>query len=217
MKRVACLYRVSTKKQVSDEDDIPMQKQACTEFALHNGWVIVKEYLEKGISGYKVSANDRDVLQDIKTAAEHKEFDVLLVFMFDRLGRREDETPFVVEWFCQQGIEVWSVKEGQQSCDDHTDKLLNYIRFWQANGESVKTSERVKTRMRQMVEEGKYTGGPVPYGYKLIDTGHISRKGRAIRKLVVDEEKSEIVKMVFDKTAYDGTGPYCMASWLNKK
>lgn len=24
--------------------------------------------------------------------------------MFDRLGRREDETPFVVQWFVQQGI-----------------------------------------------------------------------------------------------------------------
>ena len=46
-----------------------------------------------------------------------KEFDVLLVFMFDRLGRREDETPFVVQWFVQQGIEVWSTREGEQRFD----------------------------------------------------------------------------------------------------
>ncbi|MGN0182017.1 MAG: recombinase family protein [Candidatus Ornithomonoglobus sp.] len=113
--RVGCLYRVSTKKQVSDKDDIPMQKQACTEFAESKGWIITKEFLEKGVSGYKLTSNERDVLQDLKESALRREFDVLLVFMFDRLGRRDDETPFIVEWFDKQGIEVWSVKEGQQT------------------------------------------------------------------------------------------------------
>ena len=53
-KQVYCLYRVSTKKQVED-NDIPMQKQACRKFAEQMGWNIVKEYSEKGVSGFKVS------------------------------------------------------------------------------------------------------------------------------------------------------------------
>ena len=109
IKKVYCLYRVSTKKQVDKlQDDIPMQKIACHEFAEKQGWLIEKEFLEKGVSGFKVSANDRDAIQDLKEAALNKEFNVLLVYMFDRLGRRDDETPFVVEWFAKQGIEVWS-------------------------------------------------------------------------------------------------------------
>lgn len=152
MKKVYCLYRVSTKKQVDKaKDDIPMQKIACTEFAERNNWVITKEFYEKGISGFKVSAEDRDAIQDLKEAALNHEFDVLLVYMFDRLGRRDDETPFVVEWFVKQGIEVWSSQEGQQRFENQTDKLLNYIRYWQANGESVKTSMRLKTRMSQLI------------------------------------------------------------------
>lgn len=47
MKRVYCLYRVSTKGQV-DKDDIPMQKTSCREFAERNGWTILKEFQEKG-------------------------------------------------------------------------------------------------------------------------------------------------------------------------
>lgn len=47
MKRVYCLYRVSTKGQV-DKDDIPMQKTSCREFAEHNGWTILKEFQENG-------------------------------------------------------------------------------------------------------------------------------------------------------------------------
>lgn len=132
MKHVYCLYRVSTLKQI-EGNDIPMQKQACRESVSKKpDWGIRKEFIEKGVSGFKTSAKDRDVIQDLQKATIAKEFDVLLVFMFDRIGRREDETPFVVEWFVQNGIEVWSVEEGQQRFDCHVDKLLNYIHYWQA-------------------------------------------------------------------------------------
>ncbi|MBR3998233.1 MAG: recombinase family protein, partial [Clostridia bacterium] len=94
MKRVYTLYRVSTAKQVDvTKDDIPMQRIACHEFADHQqGWEILREFEEKGISGFKVSAEKRDAIQDLKEAALAREFDVLLVFMFDRLGRIENET-----------------------------------------------------------------------------------------------------------------------------
>ncbi len=59
----------------------------------------------------------------------------------DAISDIYNETPFVVQWFVQQGIEVWSTREGEQRFDTHMDKLLNYIRFWQASGESEKTSK----------------------------------------------------------------------------
>ena len=125
-----------------DHDDIPMQRLACREYvSSREDWEIVDEISKKGVSGYKVSTNDRDAIMEIKKRASKRQFDVLLVFMFDRLGRREDETPFVVQWFVQQGVEVWSTREGEQRFDTHVDKLLNYIRFWQASGESEKTAD----------------------------------------------------------------------------
>ena len=180
MKRVNCLYRVSTKKQLGtsdEENDIPMQRTACHEFSDRNKWTITNEYYEKGVSGFKVSANKRDSIQDLKAAAEKKEFDVLLVYMFDRIGRIDDETPLVVEWFVQHGIEVWSVKEGEQRFDNHVDKLTNYIRFWQANGESRKTSMRVKDCLNQLTEKGVYTGGVTPFGYKTVPSGRFNKRG----------------------------------------
>ncbi len=216
MKRVYCLYRVSTKGQV-DKDDIPMQKTSCRAFAERNGWNIVKEFQEKGVSGFKVSASDRDAIQDLKTAAEKKEFDVLLVFMFDRIGRIDDETPFVVEWFIKHGIEVWSVNEGEQRMDSHVDKLMNYIRFWQANGESQKTSTRVKTRLNQMTMEGQFMGGVAPFGYKLIKSGTFNKKGRELMEVIVDDTEEEIVRMIFDMTVKEGYGSYRMSAFLNKQ
>lgn len=52
MKRVYCLYRVSTEHQV-DKNDIPMQRQACHEFTQKKGWSIEKEFYEKGILASK--------------------------------------------------------------------------------------------------------------------------------------------------------------------
>ena len=89
--RVCCLYRVSTTKQVDHDDqnqaDIPVQRKACREFAERIGWTIVYEEQENGVSGFKVSANDRDKIQLIKEYAEQGKFDILLVFMFDRIVR----------------------------------------------------------------------------------------------------------------------------------
>lgn len=135
-----------------------MQRQACHEFAAERQWEIVKEFYEKGISGFKTPTQDRKVLQQIKKDAGLRKFDILLVFMFDRLGRRDAETPFFVEDIAMHVVEIWSVKEGQQRFESHADKLINYIRYWQASGESLKTSARIKTRMRQLTEAGLYCG-----------------------------------------------------------
>lgn len=219
MKRVYCLYRVSTKKQVDkNKNDIPMQRDACWEFAeRQSGWKIEKEYEEKGISGYKTSASDRDAIQKLKEAALKGEFDILLVFMFDRIGRIDDETPFVVEWFVKHGIEVWSTQEGQQRFENHTDKLLNYIRFWQASGESEKTSIRIRTRIQQMDAAGLYTGGPVKFGYHLVDSGMVNKKGYPIKKLAIDDVESDVVNMMDDLTIHKGYGSWRLAQYLNEQ
>ena len=217
MKRVVCLYRVSTVGQV-DHDDIPMQRIACRDYAAtHPDWEIVDEISEKGVSGYKVAANDRDAIVEIKKKAIKGEFDVLLVFMFDRLGRREDETPFVVQWFVQQGIEVWSTREGQQRFDTHVDKLLNYIRFWQASGESEKTSIRVRTKHLQMIEDGQYRGGYLPYGYKLVHKGRTNKKNQPVRDLVIDEDEAVIVREIFHLLIEEGYGTNRVANYLNER
>lgn len=216
-KRVACLYRVSTKMQV-EKDDIPMQKIACKEFISRMpGWILVKEYSEKGVSGYKKKAADRDVLQQVRTDASNKMFDILLVFMFDRLGRREDETPFIVEWFVAQGIEVWSTREGQQKFDNRADKLINYIRYWQAGGESEKTSIRVKERQTQLAKEGIYMSGIPPYGYTLVRSGIFTKHGKERKILQIDPKEAEIVKLIYSLSLEMGYGGLRISKYLNER
>ena len=213
-KRVECLYRVSTVGQV-EKNDIPMQRQYCQEFVSgHPDWEITKELYEKGVSGFKKSAKERDAIQELQEDAIQSKFDILLVFMFDRLGRRDDETPFIVEWFVKNGIEVWSAVEGQQRFDTHVDKLLNYIRYWQASGESIKTSVRVRTRMEQLTEEGLFTGGSVPYGYRLVKTGRTNKRNKEVFDIELDEAAAEIIRLIFYKYVHEGYGAQRLCKYL---
>ena len=217
--RVCCLYRVSTDKQVdydnNHEADIPMQRKACHRFAEKMGWQIVHEEQEDGVSGHKVRAENRDKIQTIKELARKGKFDILLVFMFDRIGRIADETPFVVEWFVKNGIQVWSTQEGEQRFDNHIDKLLNYIRFWQADGESEKTSIRTKTSLGQMVEEGHYKGGTAPVGYELVKSGRFNKRKHELYDLKVKEDDAKIVRLIFEKYVNEGYGVQKIANYLN--
>jgi len=219
-KRVCCLYRVSTDKQVdydsNHEADIPMQRKACHKFSEQMGWNIVHEEQEDGISGHKVRAENRDKIQIIKELARKKQFDILLVFMFDRIGRIADETPFVVEWFVKNGIEVWSTQEGEQRFDNHIDKLLNYIRFWQADGESEKTSIRTKTSLGQMVEEGHFKGGIAAFGYDLVKSGRVNKKKHELYDLQINEDEASVVRIIFDRYTNYGYGTQRIATWLNE-
>ena len=214
--RAALSYRVSTKGQV-DHDDIPMQKIACRKFAQEHGWRVVLEKAEKGISGSKVSASKRDVIQELRSEAGKGNFDILLVYMFDRLGRIESETPFVLEWFVQHGIQMWSTHEGQQRIESHGDKLMNYIRFWQAAGESEKTSMRTRDRIRQIVSSGHFAGGFVPYGYRAINKGRVNKRDQPVKDLEINPDEAEWVREVFMKVAEEGASGYAMAQMLNQR
>ncbi len=219
--RVCCLYRVSTTKQVDHDElnqaDIPVQRKACHEFADRMGWDIVLEEQEAGVSGFKVSVNDRDKIQLIKEYAEKGKFDILLVFMFDRLGRRAEETPFVVEWFVKNGIHVWSVNEGEQRIDSHVDRLTNYIRFWQADGESQKTSMRTKAALGQMVREGRFRGGVAPFGYRLVPSGVLNKRKHEVMKLEINEAEAKVIRMMFDLCIGSGFGRFKIANFLNEQ
>lgn len=224
--RTIILYRVSTKGQLykrqafdKSQDEIPMQKEACRKFLKTKpNWVLIDEVYEKGVSGSKVSANDRDKIQDLKERALRKEFDVLLVWKFDRLGRIESETPQLLRWFVvEAGIQMWSVKEGQRVFETSADTLVNYITFWQADTESKNTAMRIKQRMEQLKAQGLYTGGPIPLGFKAEYRGRVSKKGYPIPDLIPDEAFGEIVReRIFYSVFKMGYGAYIIERELRE-
>lgn len=213
-KRVRTLLRVSSKQQLHD-DDIPVQRaEAKAYIAKRLDWEFDKEYIEKAVSAYKNGVADREVLQEILEAAKRNEFEVLLTYMSDRIGRQEEYSTYVAT-LNTLGIEVWTIKDGQLKTEDHIDKLLNYIRFWQNAGESKKTSMRVRDTQRELIKKGKFVGGKAPFGYQLVHSGEISNHGRLLKKPIIVEEKAEIVRKIYSLAVYQGMGYVKIAKALN--
>ena len=215
--RVASLSRVSTLIQGDkDKADIPMQKFAIREFiSTHEHWKLVREYVEVGVSGFSKKASERDVIQDILLSAYKKYFDVLVVFMFDRIGRIPDETPQVVKQIAGSGVEIWSVKEGQMEFNNHTDVLKNFLTYWVAGGESIKISMRVTEAHEQMARAGLFHGGEAGFGYDKIKSGVTNKKGKELLVPVINPENSAIVKLIYDLVYYSDLGQEKIAKALN--
>lgn len=215
-KKVRTLLRVSSKQQLHD-DDIPIQRGELQEYIdKQDGWVLDKEYMERAVSGYKNSLSERDVLQEIMEDAKNHEFDVLLAYMSDRIGRKDEYTVYVAT-LNNLGIEVWTVRDGQLKTEDHIDKLLNYIRFWQNEGESKKTGARVKDSLKELVKSGRFVGGKAPFGYELVNSGVISNKGRMLKTLQIVEKDAEVVRKIFKYAVYQGMGYLKIANALNEE
>lgn len=215
-KKVRTLLRVSSKQQLHD-DDIPIQRAEAEQYIANRpDWIFDKEYIEKAVSAYKNNVEEREVLQEILSDARNHEFDVLLTYMSDRIGRQE-EYSFYVATLNQLGIEVWTIKDGQLKTEEHIDKLLNYIRFWQNEGESKKTSMRVRDTQKELVKAGKFVGGKAPYGYQLIPSGMVSNHGRLLKKLEIVEEKAQVVRQIYSLAIHQGMGYEKIAKELNNQ
>ena len=91
---------------------------------------------------------------------------------------------------------------------------MNYIRYWQASGESIKTSIRTRTRIEQLTEEGHYTGGTVAFGYKRVKKGRVNKKNQEVCELEINEEEAEIVRLIFQKYVYEGYGVKRICNYL---
>lgn len=199
MKSVWAYYRVSTKSQVLHHD-VTLQKKACSKFVLQKpDWQMCREIEDLAFSGL----DERVGLQRIRWGAKSGRFDVLLVFMLDRLGRNPDEMKNLINELHSQGIEVWSVVEGVvESYSAQEEKY--YI---QSKEEVEKTSQRVKRRFQQLNEEGIFTGGTAPFGYSIACTDS---------RLTINKEEAEIIKLIFKMASEQGNGCSRIAQELNE-
>lgn len=91
---------------------------------------------------------------------------------------------------------------------------MNYIRYWQASGESLKTSIRTKTRLGQIAQEGRFRGGSAPYGYRLVKKGRVGKKNRELYDIEINPDEAIGVKEMFDLADHYGYGGRRISSEL---
>ena len=189
IKRVRTLLRVSSHQQLEADGDLKLQRQIVSDYVdQHEDWESDgKEYFEGGISAYKNSAEDRAALQEAYKDAENKEYDVLVIYKDDRLGRQMLSTMQYIMALKVLGVDVYTVKDGciSPEADDIMGLIMLALRYGSAQKSSSDTGMRVKDTAQKLAAVGKFMGGKAPYGYRLENSGELSKHGRLLKTLVI--------------------------------
>src|SRR3954454_20223607 len=152
MKRAAIYARVST---IDRGQDPETQLRELRQYAERRGFPIAFEFIDHA-SGAK---NDRVQYRAMLDAARRREFDVLLVWRYDRFARSLRELVNALAEFDGLGIEFVSYSEGADTTTPQG-KLLFGIMASLAEFERSLISERVRAGMQRAKAQGRHTGRP---------------------------------------------------------
>ena len=225
--RAITLLRVSTKKQTSFgengiKDDIPVQREIVNEFIEINQMKIIKEFVEAGVSASKIPLAKREALQEIFQMAIKKEFDVLVVFKYDRISRIQEEYPYILSFLNKHGVRIFTALDGTERKSPNAingtaeDGLMNSVEGYTAAKESRNIKERVTSSHRVVIRQGKYRGGAVPFGYTTANLGETNSKGQFVQTIIINEEEANIVRKIYDLSLNQLMGIRQIAKWLNE-
>jgi site-specific DNA recombinase len=234
--RFATLMRGSTNKQtaegkkkkqartgkksaraIEDKDSLPEQKRNITRFVDSQPeeskgikWIDSGlEFVEAGVSAFHTHTSKRKGLQDAYESAKKGEYDILVLYKLDRFGRRSVESLDMALKFLKH-CRIWVVDKGVEFKNTgEYDEIMNFLEFWNAKKSSQDTKKRVTDAMKNIAEDGYWTGGNPPYGFE--------NHPELIQMLKEVPSESTIVKEIYDLYVNHGFGYLKVASHLNSK
>ena len=183
MKTAVIYARYSSDNQ--SEQNIEGQLRVCNEYAKSNDIVILDTYIDRAMTG--TNDNRPDFQRMIKNSAK-REWDMILVYKFDRFSRNKYETAMHKKTLKDNGVKVVSATE--YIPDSPEAIILESMLEGYAEYYSAELSQKVKRGMRETRSKGNFTSGFIIYGYKVEN-----------HKVVIDQDKAETVKFIYEQYA----------------
>jgi DNA invertase Pin-like site-specific DNA recombinase len=151
--RIAIYARVST---LNKGQDVDMQLVDLQNFSTAKQWTIIKEYVDKGVSGAKSS---RPALDRLMKDAALGLFDAVLVWKLDRFGRSVRHLANAIAELQSHNVTFISFKD---SLDLSTaqGRLMFSLLSAMSEFERELICERVKSGMENARRKGKQIGRP---------------------------------------------------------
>jgi DNA invertase Pin-like site-specific DNA recombinase len=150
----ACIYaRVSTDKQT-----VTNQLQELHKVAERHGWEVVAEYKDRGISGAK-GRDKRPQFDSMLKAANRREFDVIMSWSVDRLGRSLQHLIEFLGDIQQKGVDLYLHQQNIDTSTPSGKAMFQMVGVF-AEFERAMIQERVKAGLARARREGKTLGRP---------------------------------------------------------
>ena len=154
MAKKAALYaRVSTRNGHQDPET---QLQALREVAERAGWVIVKEYVDKGVSGAR-RREERPEFQRLCDDATRRQFDVVMAWSVDRLGRSLQDLVRFLDDLHAIGTDLYLHRQGIDTTTPGGKALFQMMGVF-AEFEREMIRERIAAGLERARREGTRLG-----------------------------------------------------------
>ncbi len=183
-RRCAIYTRKSTTMGLEQEfNTLDAQREACERYVdsqEHHGWQAVPAHYDDG--GFTGTNLERPAFQRLMDEVEAGQVDIVVVYKVDRLSRSLLDFAQVMGRFNQAGAAFVSVTQNFSTADAMGRLTLNMLMSF-AEFEREMIAERTRDKIAAARRRGKWTGGPVPLGYDVVDM-----------RLVVNELEAVVVR-----------------------
>ena len=166
----------------------------------------IVEIKEELVSGESIS--NRPKMLELLSEVEKGMYDAVLVMDIDRLGRGNmQDQGLILSTFKESNTKIITPRKIYDLNNEFDEEYSEFEAFM-ARKELKLITRRMQRGRIKSVEDGKFIAQAAPYGYKVEYNGKD-------RYLVIDEGKSEVIKIIFDMYSQN-IGANRIASHLNE-
>lgn len=177
--RVAIYLRVSTNEQTTENQHRELQERA-----ERSGWEIVKIYEDQGVSGAK-GRDKRPQFDQMLKDATRKEFDLVMSWSVDRLGRSLLNLIEFLNELHSLDIDLYLHKQGIDTTTPAGKAMFSMLGVF-AEFERSMIQERVKSGMERAKANGVTLGRPATSAKKKKAVLIAKANGDSLRKIAKD-------------------------------
>jgi site-specific DNA recombinase len=217
--RAALYLRVSTGRQAEGDVSLPSQRDLTTWHCEREGWIVVDEYVEPGLSATDDRRPAFQAMIERACDPDHP-YDVIVVHAFSRFFRDGAAMELTIRKLRKHGVEV--VSTTQPTGADPSQEMMRQIIGIFDEYTSKENGKQVTRAMRENAKQGFWNGATPPLGYRIVEA---ERRGQKVKKkLEVDPVEKETVELIFrlyaDGVPATNTPPLgikAICTWLNGK
>ena len=168
--RAAIYCRISRDRH-GDLLGVERQERACQQLVEQRGWTVAGIYVDDDLSAYSGRRRPEyeRMLDEVKAGAAQ----VIVALHPDRLHRRPIELEHFIDVVESTGCAVETVNAGKLDLSTRSGRTTARLIGVVARDESEAKSERLRAKHSELVERGRWKGGPRPFGYRPTGKGEL--------------------------------------------
>jgi site-specific DNA recombinase len=192
--------------------DAQRQLPPCQDFCKTHGWQVVEVYTDDNRSAWKQGIRRDDferMLRDVRAGR----LDAIVTWQADRLLRTVEDASAIIRIAKQHGTLIANVG-GELDLSTAVGRKKFHDLASNAEFASDLASERLQLKHAEIAADGKWQGGPRPFGYDAVPYMDVA-SGRVRYRLVINQAEAKAIRQGA-KAAMEGRGATGIAGLWTK-